>query len=77
MGLFRIKWQNKVSDSGIQIANGPTTVEKFGTVLSVVPVSSSPGQLSFLFLVNPDDTDGFAVVDIASAKAVHDEEKTK
>ena len=51
----KVKWQAQVSDGGIQIVGGATTVEKTGTLMSSHVIPAGPGQINVLFLVKEDN----------------------
>lgn len=51
---IRVSWQDKVSESGIQLTGGNTTIPRFGTVCSAVAIPVGPNQIGTIFLVKRD-----------------------
>lgn len=50
----RFSWEEKVTESGIQLAGGPTTVVKTGTLIAAAPIPVGPGQISLAFVLSDD-----------------------
>ena len=57
VGGVRVSWQDKKTESGIEITGGSTTVSRFGTIASAIllPVPSKPGSMSLCALIAGDD----------------------
>ena len=53
--MARIAWQEKTTDSGIQIAGGPTTIECKGEILGCLPGQDQQGRPLILYIVKRDD----------------------
>ena len=53
----KVSWGDKKSESGIEIAGGPTVVERFGTIIgtTLLPVQGKPGAMSLVAVVAGDD----------------------
>jgi hypothetical protein len=57
----RFSWEEKASDSGIQIAAGPTTVTRYGFLMSVCSVPTPQG-IVFAFVLQDEVTNKFAIL---------------
>ena len=69
--LPAVEFQLPISDSGIQLAGGPTMIKKRGIVMGVVPVQNGMSQ-SFGLLIKEDGQPHVALVDIGSVKWLED-----
>jgi len=57
----RYSWEEKATDSGIQIAGGPTTVTHTG-VLKAVTSLPTPQGIAILFVLQDDASGKFAIM---------------
>ena len=55
--MVRLAWQEKKTDSGIQLASGPTTIECAGEVMGVIPGQDQSGKPLLLYVVRRDGDD--------------------
>jgi hypothetical protein len=71
-----VEWQEKVTESGIEIAGGPTTVARRGFVISsnAFPIPQGPGQMGFVVVLVVGRNDGKIVVVNAELCHVVEEE---
>jgi hypothetical protein len=63
----RYYWEEKSTDSGIQLSAGPTTVKHYGIFKGACAVPT-PNGLMFAFVLQRDDGKGFAIVDAAMVR---------
>lgn len=64
----RVSWEDKVSESGIQIAGGPTTVTRYGRMLSTIPLQNGPTSLAIMAVIRRDYDGQISVVDMSQLK---------
>lgn len=57
----RFSWEEKITDSGIQIAGGPTSVTHYGELLSVCSVQTPQG-LAFAFILQDESSKKLAIL---------------
>jgi len=65
--LPMVEFQLPVTNSGIQIAGGPTTITKRGIVIGTVPMMNGVNQ-TFGLLIKEEGQSHIALVDIGSVK---------
>lgn len=51
---IRVSWEDKVSDSGIQLTGGSTTVKKCGAVAGVMPMVAGNQQMLCAVIAGDD-----------------------
>jgi len=54
LALRKVEWEDKQSESGIQLAGGPTTVTRYGHIMTATILQTSPTQASIMLLIQED-----------------------
>jgi hypothetical protein len=68
MSVKRVSWEEKRTDSGIELVGGPTTVTHVGTVVSTTMLQSQQGMaIAYIIL---DDNGKFAVLSPEMTKSL-------
>lgn len=57
----RYQWEEKVTETGIQIAGGPTTITKIGLLRGVTALPTPQG-LAFAFVLQDETSNKFAIL---------------
>jgi hypothetical protein len=65
---LKVSWEDTISESGIQIAGGPTTISRKGTIVGSFGAPVGPNQLLAFFFVKRDDTDEIVMVEVPRVK---------
>jgi hypothetical protein len=57
----RFSWEEKATESGIQIAGGPTTITHYGELLGFTSVNTPQG-IAFAFVLQDESNKKFAIL---------------
>lgn len=66
----RYSWEEKTTDSGIQLAGTTASVTRTGVLLAAVPIPVGPQQMTIAFVLAEDVTGKIAMVPLEQVKRV-------
>jgi len=67
---FKVAWEDKMTESNIQIQGGPTTVKRTGVVLGTAMFPTSPTDIVIMFVVKRDGDDHIVSVGPGNCKFI-------
>lgn len=67
---LRVSWEDKVTESGIQLTGGSTTISRTGVICGVFMVPVSANQLAPVFVTKRDGDNVIVPLEAGNAKFI-------